>query len=252
MEGERSGDFAPAQPLFAHSIAARDAISAALRYNSARLAEGANPNASEIETHTMALRIASFLSALLLLIFSATAAAESEKVEANDAAEESGFRPRTLLQSSGKPSRWRGFSSPMIRASSLDGDRAFFIGGRGAAVFDHTFAIGGGGYTLLGGRDDASLSYGGPAVNIFFFPEKLVHFDLGLMTAWGRSRIGNAPSSGIFVLEPEVNVELNVAKSFRIALGASYRYVARSGSVTTAAPGLGGIAGTFALRFGSL
>lgn len=206
----------------------------------------------------MARTIAALFSTVLLLSSGVAVAEESaqEETAKQETAKDEGargdpnFKPNTLIGDG--ELHWGGFGSPVLKISSVDGRGAVLMGGRGAAVLNHAFAFGGGGFALVGGgTDDRSFAYGGPAVNFIFFAEKLVHFDLGLMVGWGSTSVADGPSRGVFVLEPEANLELNVAKNFRIALGASYRYVGESGGVTSAAKGLGGVSGNLAFRFGS-
>ncbi len=187
----------------------------------------------------------------LFLFTSATAVAAEEK--SDETSEESGpeapgFKPRTLLEANPNTSQ---FASPVIKGTVVDGGAAMLIGGRGAALFMHSLGVGGGGLSKVAGSTDRSLAYGGLLVNYIFFSESLLHFDVGVMAGWGRSSEPGGPQVGIFVLEPEANLELNVTGRVRVVLGASYRHVAARGSGFSSVPGLTGLAGTFALRFGS-
>lgn len=163
-------------------------------------------------------------------------------------ADDAGFSPRTLT---GNNRVAHQFSSPVLKATWLDGGGAILVGGRGGALIKHQLGVGGGGFTLVSGNGERSLSYGGPAVNYIFFPESLVHFDVGLMVAWGRARAPDTESHGVFLLEPEANLELNVARSFRLALSAGYRYVVDRGSLLTGERALSGFVFGVGLRFGN-
>lgn len=203
--------------------------------------------------------IAASLFSLLLLtgtVASAKEAGASTSSEAPSTSDgggrsdtDDGFKPRTLIGD--EALHWGGFGSPVLKVTSIDGSGAIFMGGRGAALLNHTLAFGGGGYALVAGQGERSLYYGGPAVNLVFFSEKLVHFDVGVLVGWGGTSIGEAPTRPLFVVEPEANLELNVAKNFRIALGVSYRYVTERGDFGAAARGLGGVSGNLAFRFGN-
>lgn len=189
------------------------------------------------------------IGALLAGAAAAEAPPGSEVVPSQAAAEEQDtFRPRTLIGDGA--ASWGGFGSPVIKATSLAGGAAILVGGRGAAVLNHKVAIGGGGFGLAGRRDDLAFGYGGPSVNVIFFPESLVHFDVGALVGWGAARTGGV-KTGVFVLEPEVNLELNITHNMRLALGASYRHVTDVGGSTGIAPDFSGLTGTLALRFGT-
>ncbi len=195
------------------------------------------------------------LAALTLsfTLLAGAAAAETppgpDDVPSQAAAEEQEtFRPKTLIGD--RAASWGGFGSPVIKGTSLGGGTAILVGGRGAAVLNHTVAIGGGGFGLAGRRDDLAFGYGGPSVNVIFFPESLVHFDVGALVGWGGARTGSL-ETGVFVLEPEVNLELNITHNMRLALGASYRHVTEVSGATGIAPDFSGFTGTLALRFGT-
>lgn len=57
----------------------------------------------------------------------------------------------------------------------------------------------------------------------------------------------------MFVAEPAVNVELNVTNWFRVAAGASYRYVSSMSAIRGIEnKDLSGVSGQLALKFGSV
>lgn len=193
----------------------------------------------------MARTLALLAGSLLLL----STVAYADEDAADVATEEKpAFSPRTLTGSDRVSHQ---FSSPILKATWVDGRGAMLVGGRGAALFKHQWGLGGGGFTLVSGDGKRTLSYGGPAVNYIFFPESVVHFDVSLMLAWGRASGPDTVSHGVFLVEPEVNLEVNVARSFRIALGVGYRHVADRGSLLAGSPGLSGAVFGFGLRFGN-
>jgi len=91
---------------------------------------------------------------------------------------------------------------------------------------------------------DLSMGYGGVFFEYVMSPKKLFHLTFPLLIGAGRSRIKTktffdanvvdpedwtqydyVESTGFFVLEPGVNIELNMTKVFRLDLGVSYRYI---------------------------
>lgn len=182
------------------------------------------------------LRLPAVIAGLLLLFFGGVASADDDA-----------FSPRTLT---GHERGSRHFSSPVLKATTLDGEGAILVGGRGAALFRHRWGIGGGGFTLVSGNGERTLSYGGPALNYIFFPESVVHFDVGLMVAWGRSSGPATGSHGVFLLEPEAHLEVNVTRSFRLALGVGYRHVFDRDDFPRGEQAASGVVFAFGLRFG--
>lgn len=53
---------------------------------------------------------------------------------------------QTLLKSEGERG---GFGGPVIKFTSVNGQAAILVGGRGGWIFDHSLAIGGGAYTVV-------------------------------------------------------------------------------------------------------
>ena len=91
---------------------------------------------------------------------------------------------------------------------------------------------------------DLSMGYGGVYFEYVMSPKKAFHLSFPLLIGAGGSRINtktlfdanvidpedwtqyeHVESTGFFVLEPGVNIELNMTKFFRLDLGASYRYI---------------------------
>jgi hypothetical protein len=139
-----------------------------------------------------------------------------------------------------------GFGAPVIRVSEVQDDWALFIGGRGGAIINHAFVIGGGGYVCTeavnqditevttGEAPDLVMMYGGLEAEYIAFSHKLVHFTAQVLVGGGalaeeedRAALTyhDEVFDGFFVAEPGVNVELNILPFFRVAAGAGYRYV---------------------------
>jgi hypothetical protein len=170
------------------------------------------------------------------------------------------FQPRSLVPEG--PRHWGGFGSPVLKVSSVGGSPALLVGGRGATLVNHVLAFGGGGFSLVssapacdGCEQRPSLAYGGPTVNVLFFPEELLHLDVGALVGAGSADL---PRPGVddtrrtvFVIEPEANLELNVTDHVRVALGVSYRYVLARGGGLARDAALSGLSGNIALRFGA-
>lgn len=146
-----------------------------------------------------------------------------------------------------------GYGALTVGYSEIGGRDALVTGARGAFIFDHSFAIGLGGFGFVNNLDynnhsninEYSLAggYGG----IFFEPivagRSPVHVSFPVLVGMGgvsvfkdygyewdwdwENKDPNYPSYGtdvFFVVEPGIDVEFNLARFFRLALTASYRY----------------------------
>ena len=81
----------------------------------------------------------------------------------------------------------RGFGGPVAKITTINGQSAILLGGRGGWIFDHRFVIGGGIYTLVTEVDaagdilpaqgplDVDFSYLGLEMEYVFRPNALIH-----------------------------------------------------------------------------
>lgn len=212
-----------------------------------------------------------------LLLFTLTSITTAFAVEPEPVVDTT--KPRTLFGSGDFTSG--GFGGPVAKVTSIDGNTSLLVGGRGAWVINKTLAIGGGGYGLVTprtlregigttSRDTMmNLGYGGAEIEVIIASSELVHFSV--MTLIGAGDVstttsrsmwdddndrgsGTITSDAFFVLEPQVNVELNVTDWFRMAAGVSYRLVngvdSQVGSIKLDDKMLSGVAGVLTFKFG--
>ncbi len=156
-----------------------------------------------------------------------------------------------------------GFGGAALKFSEMVDEFAVFVGGRGGWIANHTFVIGGGVYVLVSDldlRDFPQLNdhgiefvYGGLEVEYIGLSSAVAHYSVYTLVGIGRWRFtpDRNDFDDVFVVEPAINVELNVARPFRIELGVGYRFVSR---VTT--PGLengdlSAFSGALTFKFGS-
>lgn len=125
-------------------------------------------------------------------------------------------------------------------------------GGRGAFIFDHSFAIGLGGFGFVNNLDyhcnnnvnEYSLSggYGGIFIEPIIDERSPVHVSFPIMIGMGAVAMfenygwsyweNNPPNYDIdndvfFVIEPAFELEFNLARFFRTAVTVSYRYTSK-------------------------
>jgi hypothetical protein len=126
--------------------------------------------------------------------------------------------------------------TPEVKLNSIQDKIGTLIGFYGGAVFNRTF--------LLGISGGANLSH--PTVNYGYFgaigqyiykPTNLWHFSGQLLLAYGSAKDYEDPKSGLldnfcnvsgagfFLMEPGVNVELNLSRRITLVAGMSYRYI---------------------------
>jgi len=154
-----------------------------------------------------------------------------------------------------------GFGAPVVKFTQVNGQFGVIVGGRGGWIINRSLVVGGGGYGLAGSvnaeeiNSDTKLGmgYGGLELEYIFASRKVVHFSVqGLIGAGGVRYQDSDASEGdaVFIVEPSLNLVLNVTKFFRLALGAGYRYIAGVDSADLDAWALNGLSGTVALKFG--
>jgi len=140
---------------------------------------------------------------------------------------------QTLIKSALKVSElW----TPEVKINSIQGDIGTLVGFYGGALFNRTF--------LLGISGGANLSH--PRVNYGYFgaigqyiykPANLWHFSGQLLLAYGSAKDYEDPKSGLldnflnvsgapfFLMEPGINLELNISRNVMLVAGVSYRWV---------------------------
>ncbi|HAN18013.1 MAG: hypothetical protein A2X13_10115 [Bacteroidetes bacterium GWC2_33_15] len=179
-------------------------------------------------------------------------------VQAGFAQEEPKDEMKTLI--TGKHLKFSGvFISPELKGTIInDGSGkdgyGFLMGGRMGIIFNDKFSIGLGGYGLTTEHivdltdnpainDNAKIGfgYGGLVLEYTLFGNKAFHFTIPVLVGGGGVSLykdiiidednftwddfNTYESSAFFVVEPGINLELNLTKFMRFDLGASYRMV---------------------------
>ncbi|MBA7520756.1 hypothetical protein ES705_12853 [subsurface metagenome] len=138
-----------------------------------------------------------------------------------------------------------GYGAFSITYSEIDHKDAIQFGGRGAWIIDHSLAIGFGGTGFLNDYNyDAILDqnvnlaggYGGLYIEPILAPRFPFHISFPILLGvggiaytsdnyTGDHRDNYIEDTDVFLIaEPGVELEFNILKYFRIALGAYYRY----------------------------
>lgn len=168
-----------------------------------------------------------------------------------------------------------GYGAVSVNYSGIDGKDAIMIGGRGAWVIDHVFAVGfaGTGFindyhynpNLSGGRNvNLTGGYGGLLLEPILFPMFPVHISVPILAGvggvayttsynpydWQDAHYFVEEATSFLVLEPGVELEFNVVRFFRIAIGGYYRITSEIRLMDTPTNALEGFSGGITLKFG--
>lgn len=177
----------------------------------------------------------------------------------------------------GKEFKSGGYGAPELKILKIKDDVGLAVGGRGGWIVNSTFSIGLGGYGLVTNHEvkdiikDTALylrvGWGGLFLNYTYESNKVLHFTANALIGGGgavytksmnelmiadHDEKTNYGSSGFFVFEPGLGVELNVTTFFRIELGASYRFVSglEMPGNKISSNDLSGLSGNLAFKFG--
>ncbi|MDN5201733.1 hypothetical protein QQ008_10180 [Fulvivirgaceae bacterium BMA10] len=154
---------------------------------------------------------------------------------------------KTLLGSKTKVS-W--FGSVDLKTTRFVKNTNLMVGGHGGVILDNRFMLALGGYGIatatgfngLVESDELVLQggYGGILIGYSLLPREIVHVNFPVLIGGGGFQVYTKDdnnnfgpsfidelieSKGFFIVEPGVEVEVNIVRFFKIALGASYRYI---------------------------
>ncbi|MBN1425508.1 hypothetical protein JXA88_13220 [Candidatus Fermentibacteria bacterium] len=187
-----------------------------------------------------------------------------------------GFTPETLYD---HDIDHGGFGGPVVKLTRIADQFGVIAGARGGWIIDHGLVVGAGIYGMasqnvkldgveIGGTPGEEyrleMGYLGLEFEYTARPHRLLHVTLQtLIGGGGAAYLENTPcgwdhedpeafaSDGFFITEPGLNAELNVAKPFRISLGASYRFVSDVDLQGLGNKDLSGFGSSITFKFGS-
>lgn len=162
-----------------------------------------------------------------------------------------------------------GYGGPTATYSRMLGSDVLLVGGRGAWLINHRFALGAAVHGLIptrtafpvgtNDRYDLRLGYGGLWLEYVFTPHRVVHSSVGVLLGggWLNRRSGTFPGEEtlgmdlVLAAEPSVMAEVNVTRFFRAGAGISYRYLGGVDLEGVDSGDLSAFAGTVFFKFGS-
>lgn len=170
-----------------------------------------------------------------------------------------------------KHTSFGGYGGPLIEVPQINKDWGIIIGGKGGVIVNRKLAVGGIGKALvsnnnflgndLNGNENASLnlSYGVGGIFVEYISqlENPIHISIPVNFMGGGVSVEDATSvdseiesSGIFVIEPGINLEFNVSNSFIPAINLSYRQVFGSSLVNLSDQDISGVNIGLLFKFG--
>lgn len=162
-----------------------------------------------------------------------------------------------------------GYGGLEVKFASINGEWEVLVGGRGGWIINHQFVIGGAGYGLATEGETSpgtvfpfdnyifDMGYGGVLLGYINRSNKLVHVTVDLLIGGGGITPRNDTFYGtydnddaFFVLEPNLNFELNVSRKIRFGFGAGYRITSGVEYFGLDDDDIGGTAINLMLKFG--
>jgi len=139
----------------------------------------------------------------------------------------------TLLKSDVKVTE---IFAPEVKFNSIQGDIGTLVGFYFGPSINRTLLLGACGGVNLG-HPRVNYGYFGGIGQYIFKPEKIVHLSTQVVIAYGTTKDYENPKSGpldnfwnisgasFFLIEPGINLELNISNRHVLVLGMSYRYI---------------------------
>lgn len=192
---------------------------------------------------------------------------------------------RTLLGGD-KKLHHGGWGAPTIHYTRIMDQDALLVGGRGAWIIDHRLSIGLAGHGLvtnvanaaydahlvasgevLRRRSSLYMGYGGLLIEPVIAYRSPLHITLPVIIGAGGVTYGthselpdnfdpftyddHSDAQAFFVVEPGIELEINVIPLLRVGIGASYRYTSDMHLPATAKDALHGVNAGISLKVGS-
>ncbi len=168
-----------------------------------------------------------------------------------------------------------GFGALSSKVADVNGQTALLTGGQLAVVLNHSLNVGLVGYGLVtdvnanridiaGKKYFFEMGYGGLLVEPVIRPHKLVHLSFPVILGGGWAGVTDerfyesgfnydhdvVESDVFWVVEPSVNVEVNIWKIARIGFGMGYRYLGDANFTNTTDADMSGLSGNITFKLG--
>jgi hypothetical protein len=162
-----------------------------------------------------------------------------------------------------------GYGAFFSKIGQINGEMGIFMGGQGAWIINHRLGLGGKGYGIINevkvkDLQNVKLEFGcwGGLIEYIVASDKLFHLNIHSMIGAGGVRYSiidyqddhddiDYSEDGFFVLEPGLDLVVNVNKNIRLGIGVTYRYVNGVDYEDLSNSDLNGISGHIILKFGA-
>jgi hypothetical protein len=174
-------------------------------------------------TKTQKLNLNAIISAMIVVLMVLSTGASAQEEESI----KSLFRQDIIVNE-----LW----TPEVKINSIQGDIGTLVGFYGGALINRTFLVGiTGGVNL--GHPRVNYGYFGGIMQYIFKPAEVVHYSSQLLLAYGTTKDYQDPKKGLldnfwnisgapfFIMEPGLNLEVNLGRRVTLVAGISYRYV---------------------------
>lgn len=178
---------------------------------------------------------------------------------------------RSLVQN------WGGYGSIEGKYANVVDDNLLYVGLKGAAISNRNFAFGvafggfkssstfeGPNQVGIPGELELTMGYGGVFGEYIGWSSKKVHFTIPVLVGIGGGAIMEESGSevgisdenmveatGFFVLEPGLNLEVNIFSEIRLFVGPSYRIISNNNFDSLTNQELTGFCLSFGIKYGS-
>jgi hypothetical protein len=165
-----------------------------------------------------------------------------------------------------------GYGAPTIGFTTINGDGALMMGGRGGWLINHRLVLGGGiagiasriavppGSTPRDADHQIKLGYAGFWAEYIIAPNSPIHGSVGVLVGGGSlayhqfrpamERVDTL-TDAVFIVEPTLGIELNLATFMRLGLFANYRLAADVDLPGLARPEVSSFGGGGVIKFGA-
>lgn len=161
-----------------------------------------------------------------------------------------------------------------FKFTELIDTKALLLGAKAGMIINKRFLFGLGGYGIASNVQFGSGPNGGQPLQLYggyagmllggvIAPEQVVHLSIPILLGAGGVEVSDAhyfPSfadseftidrSAFFVVEPGLDIEVNVTRTLRVGIGASYRWVSGADLTTLSDADLTDWSGNFSIRLG--
>lgn len=185
--------------------------------------------------------------------------------------------PREIKALLSKDNDLNGFMGMDVKVSDIKSTRTLLMGGYGGVLVNRNYMLGVGAYGLVTSPEfsgalpgsatakDLNLygGYAGLMIGGTIFTKELMHLSLPVLFGAGNLQVSDhnyftssgdneftVEQSAFFVIEPAAQLEFNLTRTFRLAVGASYRWVEGMNLLNVSNDDLIGWSGMLSLRIG--